>query len=364
MPDARAFSVQYHPEASPGPHERATCSGASSDDGAPPVTLGELQDRLLGWAGAEPRQPWLLEARAHLVRAGRGAARGGQELRPPNERPPRALPVRVPARRRESHARALPSGRGRGAHDRRAGAGPRLGRSRLRPLRGAQLPARGSSSLEEIPGEARHEVVERRSLVALAKGDILEARLLPHEGKLHFSRAFVYHPREVRKAILKEAKRRSGAALKGGRRRRRFPGAALPHGAKARAVPERAGGVDRRLRRAPRTQRRVSAGRKAGMDFPPRVRPRRDRLHLPAGGGRLRERRLRSTSSAGKNNEIRRPGDRVLPRPATAATSALPPGTTPTPRLRPWNWASTSPRSGGTAPSSRPRSLPRSAPGG
>jgi len=51
--------------------------------------------------------------------------------------------------------------------------------------------------------------------VALGKGDILEARLLPHEGKLHFSASFVYHPREVRRAILKEAKRLAGAAPPG-----------------------------------------------------------------------------------------------------------------------------------------------------
>jgi hypothetical protein len=61
--------------------------------------------------------------------------------------------------------------------------------------------------VEEVLGGARHEVLERRVVVALGKGDILEARLLPHEGKLHFSGSFVYHPREVRRAILKEAKR-------------------------------------------------------------------------------------------------------------------------------------------------------------
>jgi hypothetical protein len=52
-------------------------------------------------------------------------------------------------------------------------------------------------------------------VVALEKGDILEARLLPHEGKLHFSSSFVYHPREVRRAILKEAKRLTLAAPPG-----------------------------------------------------------------------------------------------------------------------------------------------------
>jgi hypothetical protein len=52
-------------------------------------------------------------------------------------------------------------------------------------------------------------------VVALAKGDILEARLLPHEGALQFSSSFVYHPREVRRAILKEARRLTEAAPPG-----------------------------------------------------------------------------------------------------------------------------------------------------
>ena len=126
----------------------------------------------------------------------------------------------------------------------------------------------GLLELEEVLGGARHEVVERRSLVALSKGDILEARLLPHEGKLHFSRSFVFHPREVRRAILKEAQRLTRAAPAGaGARRGRIPGAALPDGAKARALPERAGRVDLRLRGAAGTSRQLSADRKAAMDF-------------------------------------------------------------------------------------------------
>ena len=52
-----------------------------------------------------------------------------------------------------------------------------------------------------------YEVTERRHMVGLDKGDILEARLLPWDGKLFFSGAFLYHPQEVRKEILNEVKR-------------------------------------------------------------------------------------------------------------------------------------------------------------
>ena len=44
---------------------------------------------------------------------------------------------------------------------------------------------------------------------------ILEARLLPFDGTLLFSGAFLYHPREARKPILAEVKRLKKAAGKG-----------------------------------------------------------------------------------------------------------------------------------------------------
>lgn len=52
------------------------------------------------------------------------------------------------------------------------------------------------------------EVTERRQMVGLEKGDILEARLIPFDAHLWFSAAFCYHPREATKLILKEVKRR------------------------------------------------------------------------------------------------------------------------------------------------------------
>ncbi len=59
------------------------------------------------------------------------------------------------------------------------------------------------------------DVTERRQVAGLAKDDLLEARLLPFDGGLYFSGAFLYHPREARKAILAEVKRMRKEAPKG-----------------------------------------------------------------------------------------------------------------------------------------------------
>lgn len=63
---------------------------------------------------------------------------------------------------------------------------------------------------ELVTGE-EYEVFERRGLVGLQKGDLLEARLIPHGDHLLFSGYFVYHPREVQKLVVKELKRRKKA---------------------------------------------------------------------------------------------------------------------------------------------------------
>ncbi len=74
----------------------------------------------------------------------------------------------------------------------------------------------GTVCLRDVFTGKDHDVTERRQLVGLEKGDVLEARLLPFEGSLFFSGAFLYHPREVRRRILAEVKRRKKAAGRGG----------------------------------------------------------------------------------------------------------------------------------------------------
>ncbi|MEN9798038.1 MAG: hypothetical protein RL653_1734 [Pseudomonadota bacterium] len=61
--------------------------------------------------------------------------------------------------------------------------------------------------LRELVLDRDHDVTERRQLAGLARGDVLEARLIPFEGHLWFSAGFLCHPRLAIPAILREAKR-------------------------------------------------------------------------------------------------------------------------------------------------------------
>ncbi|HET9594262.1 MAG TPA: hypothetical protein VFP65_01710 [Anaeromyxobacteraceae bacterium] len=69
--------------------------------------------------------------------------------------------------------------------------------------------------LRDVFTDVVHDVTERRQMLGLERGDLLEARLLPWDGRLFFSGAFLYHPQEVRKAVLAEVKRLRKAAGKG-----------------------------------------------------------------------------------------------------------------------------------------------------
>ena len=66
--------------------------------------------------------------------------------------------------------------------------------------------------IKELCRNVEFDVLERRQMAGLEKGDLFEARLLPHRGELLFSSAFCYHPRAARKAILAEVKRRRAEA--------------------------------------------------------------------------------------------------------------------------------------------------------
>lgn len=59
---------------------------------------------------------------------------------------------------------------------------------------------------------AKVEVYERRKPAGLESGDILEARLVPYEGKLMFSEAVMVLPREGHKVIAKVAKKYRSSA--------------------------------------------------------------------------------------------------------------------------------------------------------
>jgi hypothetical protein len=73
----------------------------------------------------------------------------------------------------------------------------------------------GSVRLRDVFSGRDVDVTERRHVVGLQKDDLIEARLLPYEGALVFSGAFLYHPREARKTVLAEVKRLRKATPKG-----------------------------------------------------------------------------------------------------------------------------------------------------
>jgi hypothetical protein len=73
----------------------------------------------------------------------------------------------------------------------------------------------GEIRLRDVFTKVSHDVTERRQLAGLARGDLIEARLLPFDRQLVFSGAFLYHPEPVRKPILAEVKRLKKEAGKG-----------------------------------------------------------------------------------------------------------------------------------------------------
>lgn len=63
--------------------------------------------------------------------------------------------------------------------------------------------------IREVLSGQDYDIYERRELVGLNKGEVLDARIVRwDEESWVFTGAFLYHPVEARKAVLKEAKRR------------------------------------------------------------------------------------------------------------------------------------------------------------
>jgi hypothetical protein len=94
----------------------------------------------------------------------------------------------------------------------------RLALYEFRGMRGIfSRPKQGQVRVRDAITSDDFDVTERRQMHGLEIGDLFEARLVPVERTFHFSTSFTYHPREVRKAILREIKRRkkTGKALDG-----------------------------------------------------------------------------------------------------------------------------------------------------
>jgi len=181
------------------------------------MTLPELHERLLSWASADPQDPLLLAARQdHFGRYGEPheedlsferRMNGMLEAYLFDWRPAPDAPTaleRFLAEQGDGLApEALAAFRALGAN--------RHGLFEVRKMEQGRVRLRDVFTAEEI------DVTERRQLAGLAKGDLLEARLMPFEGQLWFSGAFLYQPREARARILAEVKRVRKAAGKHGR---------------------------------------------------------------------------------------------------------------------------------------------------
>jgi hypothetical protein len=180
------------------------------------MTLPELHERLLSWATAPARQADLLAARAdHFGRYG--------EPHDEDQSYERRMNAMLDSYLYEWRASPLaPSTLERFI----AEEGSALTTADHGTVAGLVAQRRGLFEVKRLqPGVVRLvdvftgevlEVAERRQVVGLEKGDLLEARLLPYEGKLVFSGAFLYHPREARKLILAEVKRLKKLAGKAG----------------------------------------------------------------------------------------------------------------------------------------------------
>jgi hypothetical protein len=179
------------------------------------MTLQDLHERLLSWASAPPRDQDLLRAkREHFERYGE-----------PHEED-RSYEFRVNAML-DAYLYEWRPAEGAGTTVERfvEVEGPSLAPAELaayrdlarslhrlfevRKIRDGRVRLRDAFSGRDV------EVAERRQIAGLDRDDLLEARLLPFDGELRFSGAFLYHPREARKAILAEVKRMRKAAPRG-----------------------------------------------------------------------------------------------------------------------------------------------------
>jgi hypothetical protein len=67
---------------------------------------------------------------------------------------------------------------------------------------------KGRARVRHLYSGIDFDVTERRQIVGLAKGDVLEARLVPFAGDFHFSSSYCWHPRSAAALIRAEVRRR------------------------------------------------------------------------------------------------------------------------------------------------------------
>jgi len=181
------------------------------------VSVSELHDRLLAWASADPQDPRLLAARRrHFDRYGEPHEEDQSYERRMNgmleyylydDRPEPGDPTALERFLDEQGAALEPE---------QVAVFRALGASRHALFEVVSL-APGKVGVRDVFTGKAFEVAERRHVAGLAKGDLFEARLVPHGGDLWFTSAFLYHPGEARALILAAVKRARKAAGKHGR---------------------------------------------------------------------------------------------------------------------------------------------------
>ena len=179
------------------------------------MTLQELHERLLSWASAPPRDQELLRAkREHFEDYGEPHEEDrSYEVRVNGMLDAYLYESRLPGSALTTVERFLEA-EGQSLAPEEVAAYRALAQSvhglfEVRKIKDGFVRVRDVFTGKDL------DVTERRQVVGLAKDDLLEARLLPFEGGLYFSGAFLYHPREARKAILSEVKRMRKEAPKG-----------------------------------------------------------------------------------------------------------------------------------------------------
>ncbi|MEW5740459.1 MAG: hypothetical protein AB1938_16145 [Myxococcota bacterium] len=166
-------------------------------------------EELIGWATPEVHKPDLLEAKkAFFERTGEIFEDDRQlELRMASflehyvcDRPAAHLAGRTPARAR--YEEALRNETPERAAAFRPFTETVHGLFEVRRMSPSEVRLRGLFSGID------YDVAERRQLVGLEVGDVLECRLIPFAGLLHFSSAWCFHPHEAAGLIRAEARRR------------------------------------------------------------------------------------------------------------------------------------------------------------
>lgn len=168
-------------------------------------------EELIAWATPDPQAADLLDARkAFFVRTGEVFDDDRQlELRMSTflehyvcDRPAPHL-ARTPARARYEHALEHET------PERAAAFRPFT--ETLHGLFEVRRMAKSEVRLKGVFSGIDYDVAERRQLVGLEVGDVIECRLIPFAGLLHFSSAWCFHPHEAAPLIRAEAARRLAA---------------------------------------------------------------------------------------------------------------------------------------------------------